>query len=171
MRWLQTIARTFTSVSTNLHLPRRTGATVFFSCPCPIHSGSAPETSSRRILTALWRTSLVRPLVAQRRPLSRADLFEPLSLSVKNRRTMASCLVRRCVTETGQNPSPLSSLPRARHHPSARKRVRHCLAAALAGRSPTPTCGPLPDWAFEPPGRPDPRHRKYHSRPPQSFPA
>jgi hypothetical protein len=36
----------------------------------------------------------------------------------------------------------------------------------LAGLSPTPTCGPLPDWAFQTPGRPVPWHRKNHFRPP-----
>jgi hypothetical protein len=84
---LRTFARTFTSCLTNLHLLPRTGATVFFSCPCPIHSGSGPETSYQRF-TAWRRTSPVhRHFAATRRPLSRTILLKPRSLPAKGRRT------------------------------------------------------------------------------------
>jgi hypothetical protein len=74
-------------VRPNLRLPPRTGATVFFSCPCPIHSGSGPETSYQRS-TAWRRTSPVhRHFAATRRPLSRADLLRPHSLPARGRRT------------------------------------------------------------------------------------
>ena len=84
---MRTFAKTFPSCWTNLHLPPRTGATVFFSCPCPIHSGSGPETSYQRF-TAWRRTSPVRRLfAATRRLLSRADLLKPRSLPARGRRT------------------------------------------------------------------------------------
>ncbi len=111
-RWprSRTLARTFTSCSTNLHPPPRTGATVFFSCPFPIHSGSGPETSYQ-CFTARRRISPVRrPFAARRQPLSRADLFKPRSLPARGGRTRTHFLVRQCVTEMGRNPSPLSSL-------------------------------------------------------------
>lgn len=84
---LQTFASTLTSCWTNLHPPPRTGATIFFSCPCPIHSGSGSETSYQRF-TARRRTSPVRRrFAATRRPLSRVDLLKPRSLPARGRRT------------------------------------------------------------------------------------
>ena len=169
-RWLQTTATTFTFRSTDRTC--HSGQGQLYSSVAPAQSivvaHRKPCPGAFHYMAADFTCPPLRS------PKTTALPSEPLRAAFTLRPEPAdedSFPIRRYVIETGQNPSPLSSLPRARHHPSARKRVRHCLAAGLAGYPSTPTCGPLPDWAFEPPGRPDPRHRKYHSRPPQSFPA
>jgi hypothetical protein len=108
---LRTSAKTFPSCWTNLRQPPRTGATVFFSYPCPIHSGSGPETSYQRF-TARRRTSPVRRhFAATRRSLSRANLLKPRSLPARGRRTRI-------------HSSPAGTLPK---RVETRPRFRRCL--------------------------------------------
>ena len=172
-RWslrLRTFATTLTSCWTNLHPPPWTGATVFFSCPCPIHSGSGPETSYQRF-TARRRTSPVRRrFAATRRPLSRVDLLKPRSLPARGRRTRihspsAGTLSKRV------KPVPAFVVALCPAPPVNTQTRLPLPCSVLARLPPTSTCRPLPDWAFQTPGRPVPWHRKNHFRPPQSFPA
>lgn len=143
--------------------PLTAGATVFFSCPFAIHGGCGPKplkTSFADLESETFFVSLhFRCLKTPSLP------SKPLQTAHTPRQGPAdreSFPIRRYATETGKTRPRFRRCTCARHHPYARKRSRHCLAANLAELSLTPTCGPLPDWAFETPGRPFPWHRKNH---------
>ncbi len=134
---LRTLARTFPSCWTNLHPPPRTGATVFFSCPCPIHSGSGPETSYQRF-TAWRRTSPVRrPFAATRRPLSRADLLQPPSLPGRGRRTRSHS------PSASTLPKRVKTRPRFRRCLVPGTTRQHANESATALQRPSPDSRPL----------------------------
>lgn len=122
---------------TNRHPPPRTGATVFFSCPCPIHSGSGPETSYQ-CFTARRRTSPVRrPFAAKRRPLSRADLFKPRSLPARGRRT------RTHSPPAGALPKWVKTRPRFRRRLVPGTTRQHANETATALQRTSPDSRPL----------------------------
>jgi hypothetical protein len=75
-----------TSLCSNL-CPQPAWATVFFSCPCAIHSGCGSKPCFERF-TALRQTSPVRRhFAARRHPLSRPNLFRPRLLLAKGQRS------------------------------------------------------------------------------------
>ncbi len=134
---LRTFATTLTSCWTNLHPPPRTGATVFFSCPCPIHSGSGPETSYQRF-TARRRTSPVRRrFAATRRPLSRADLLQPRSLPARGRRTRIHS------PSAGTLPKRVKTRPRFRRCSVPGTTRQHANESATALQRTSPDSRPL----------------------------
>jgi hypothetical protein len=112
----------------------------------------------------LTQTSTVcRHFAARRRPLSRADLFRPHLLPAKEKAAREwNPLAARSPSKWINKPVPAFVVALCPAPPVNTQTRLPLPCSVLARLPPTSTCRPLPDWAFQTPGRPCPWHRKNH---------